>query len=70
MYRNFKYADLTKVHNKDNAAKNRDGQLGAIPSGNVASGWAESTLNDTYATNQLGSPGAHALCHSFYNDFN
>ena len=58
MYRNFKYADLTKVHNKDDAAKNRTAQLGVIPSGNVAGSWAESTVNDTYATNQLGSPGA------------
>ena len=58
MYRNFKYADVTKVHNKDDDAKNRTGQLGVIPNGSAASGWAESTVNDTYAINQLGSPGA------------
>ena len=58
MYRNFKYEDLTKVHNKDDATKNRNGQLGVIPSGNTANGWAPSTVNDTYAVNQLGSPGA------------
>ena len=33
-------------------------QLKAIPGGSAASGWKESTLNDTYAINQLGSPGA------------
>ena len=57
MYRNFKYADLTKVHNKDDAAKNRTAQLGVIPSGNAAAGWTASTANNTYTTNQLGSPG-------------
>ena len=57
MYRNFKYADLTKVHNKDDATKNRNGQLGVIPSGNAAGGWAASTVNNTYTTNELGSPG-------------
>ena len=57
MYRNFKYADLTKVHNKDDAAKNRTAQLNVIPNGNVKASWMASTVNDTYATNQLGSPG-------------
>ena len=57
MYRNFKYADLTKVHNKDKADENRKGQLGVIPSGSVRGSWAASTISDTYAANQLGSPG-------------
>ena len=57
MYRNIVYANVTKVHNKDDAAKNRDGQLGAIPDGNVKGNWKASTGSDTYAANQLGSPG-------------
>ena len=58
MYRNIVYDNVTKVHNKDDAAKNRDGQLGAIPGGNSAGGWLASTASDTFAPNQLGSPGA------------
>ena len=57
MYRNIVYDNVTKVHNKDDATKNRNGQLGAIPSGNNAAGWIASKVSDTFAPNQLGSPG-------------
>ena len=58
MYRDINFENLTKKHGDKNAADNKTEQLKAIPGGNAASGWAPSTVNDTYATNQLGSPGA------------
>ena len=58
MYRGINYENLTKKHGDKNAADNRVEQLKAIPGGSAASGWAESTVNDTYAVNQVGSPGA------------
>ena len=56
MYRNINYVNLTKKH-KDKADENKTEQLKAIPGGSSAAGWAASTVNDTYASNQLGSPG-------------
>ena len=58
MYRGINYTNLRKKHGDKNAADNRVEQLKAIPGGNADSGWEESTVNDTYAINQLGSPGA------------
>ena len=58
MYRNIKYEDVTKVRNKDDATKNRNDQLGSVPAGNDRGSWKVSTISDTYANNQLGSPGA------------
>ena len=59
MHRAINYENLRKKHGDKNAADNRVEQLKAIPGGSAASGWAKSNLNDTYAVNQLGSPGAH-----------
>ena len=58
MYRKINYTNLTKKYADKTAAENRTEQLKAIPGGNARGGWDESTLNDTYAVNQLGSPGA------------
>ena len=58
MYRKINYTNLTKKHGDKNAADNRVEQLKAIPGGSAEGGWDPSTVNDTYAINQLGSPGA------------
>ena len=58
MYRNINYTNLTKKYADKTAAENLVEQLKAIPGGNAKGSWKESTLNDTYAINQLGSPGA------------
>ena len=58
MYRKINYTNLTKKYADKTAAENRTEQLKAIPGGNAKVSWKESTLNDTYAINQLGSPGA------------
>ncbi|MCY4553983.1 MAG: lamin tail domain-containing protein [Candidatus Poribacteria bacterium] len=57
MYRNINYTDLTKKHGDKNAADNRTEQLKAVPDGKAKGSWMASTVNDTFATNQLGSPG-------------
>ena len=58
MYRKINYTNLTKKYADKTAAENRTEQLKAIPDGNARGGWMESDLNNTYAINQLGSPGA------------
>ena len=58
MYRNITYDNVTKIRNKDDAADNRKKQLAAIPTGNMKGSWVDSKASDTYASNQLGSPGA------------
>ena len=58
MYRNINFENLTKRHGDKNAADNKTEQLKAIPGGNAPENWKNSTVNDTYAVNQLGSPGA------------
>ena len=58
MYRNIAYANVTKTHNADDAAKNRVEQLKAIPGGSDITKWAESNAADTYGVNLIGSPGA------------
>ena len=48
MYRNIDYGKV------QGTAGDR---LNGVPNGKVKGGWKASTVNDTYATNQLGSPG-------------
>ena len=58
MYRNINYAHLMAKHGDRNADENRKEQLNAVPNGKAKGSWKESTVNDTYAKNQLGSPDA------------
>ncbi len=58
MYRKITYANVIKRHNADDAAKNREEQLKAIPDGNAIGNWAASNDADTYGINRIGSPGA------------
>ena len=60
MYRNIKYATVTKPDHDANATENRKKQLAGVPSGNAKGSWIASKRRDPNTPNGQGVTGAQA----------